>query len=480
MPEQVYDGVAAGRLSHEQIASNFADMTPPLRRHEAFVEAARCYFCYDAPCQNACPTKIDIPLFIRQIQADNDIGAAETILSANILGGMCARVCPVETLCEEACVREHAEGKPVQIGLLQRHATDVIMQTGEQPFARSPESGKRVAVVGAGPAGLSCAHRLAQLGHSVTLFDARPKLGGLNEYGIAAYKTVDDFAQAEVRFILSIGGIEVRSGQALGRDFDLATLREGYDAVFLGLGLAGFNALQGLQEAAHVVDAVGFIEALRQAPDKTAIPVGRRVVVVGGGMTAVDAAVQSKKLGAEEVTILYRRGPEHMKASQFEQQLALKNGVTIRHWASPTGFRTQDGRVTAATFAHRSPNDATGSVPQPLTVAADMVLLAIGQTFVDAPLGDHTLALVDGRIAVDAERRTSLSGVWAGGDCVAGSQDLTVSAVEDGKQAALSIDRLFSDQAGATDHAEAAPGLIAGAARMVAGTAASVAARVER
>ena len=449
------EGVAGGRLGSDQIARNFADLTPPLTRHEAFVESERCYFCYDAPCQNACPTAIDIPLFIREIAAGNDLGAAETIFSANILGGMCARVCPVETLCEEACVREHAEGKPVRIGLLQRHATDAAMKTGQQPFERAAPSGKRVAVVGAGPAGLSCAHRLAMLGHAVTLFDARPKLGGLNEYGIAAYKTVNDFAQAEVDFVLSIGGIEVRAGVALGRDFDLASLRRDHDAVFLGLGLAGYNALAGMDEAAHVVDAVGFIEALRQAVDKASVAVGRRVVVIGGGMTAVDAAVQAKKLGAEEVTIVYRRGPEHMKASLFEQELAQKNGVTIRHWASPSGFRSTGGRVATADFAHRRGDDAAGVTPETISLPADMVLLAIGQTFVEAPLGDSAIALQAGRILVDAERRTSLPGVWAGGDCVAGGQDLTVSAVEDGKQAALAIDRMFKDQA------IAAPALVA-------------------
>jgi dihydropyrimidine dehydrogenase (NAD+) subunit PreT len=454
MAHERTEGVAGGRLDTEQYRLNFSDLTPPLTRHEAFVEAERCYFCYDAPCQQACPTSIDIPLFIRQIGADNTLGAAETILSANIFGGICARVCPVETLCEEACVREHAEGKPVRIGLLQRHATDVLIGTGEQPFTRAPASGKRVAVVGAGPAGLSCAHRLAILGHDVTVLEARPKPGGLNEYGIAAYKAVGDFAQAEVDFILSIGGIAVKTGQALGRDFDLAGLRKDFDAVFLGLGLAGFNALQGMDEAAHVVDAVGFIEDLRQASDKGTIAVGRRVVVIGGGMTAVDAAVQSKKLGAEEVTIVYRRGPEHMKASLFEQELALRSGVTIRHWASPTGFDKRDGRVAAARFAHQASDAPAGAVPEALEVPADMVLVAIGQTFVDAPLGESTIALSGGRILVDAERRTSLPGVWAGGDCIAGGQDLAVSAVEDGKQAALSIDRLFRDEAASAGHSD--------------------------
>ena len=435
------DGVVGGRLAPADYAKNFSDLTPALTRHEAFVESERCYFCYDAPCQQACPTSIDIPLFIRQIAADNDLGAAETILSANILGGMCARVCPTEELCEEACVREHAEGKPVKIGALQRHATDAVMATGQHPFTRQVPTGKNVAVVGAGPAGLSCAHRLAQLGHAVTLFDARPKIGGLNEYGIAAYKTPGDFAQAEVDFILAIGGIEVETNVKLGQDVDLATLRQEFDAVFLGLGLGGFNVLEGMQAHGNVADAVGFIEKLRQTADKAEIPVGRRVVVIGGGMTAIDAAVQSRRLGAEEVTIAYRRGAEHMKASGWEQDLALTNGVTIRHWVTPKGFESGSDGVASVQFEHRGPG-GTGPA-EALSLPADMVLVAIGQTFLDGPLGTGTLALDGGRIRIDAERRTTLPDVWAGGDCVAGGQDLTVSAVEDGKQAALSIDRVL-------------------------------------
>ena len=439
MATMTTEGVVGGRLSPEDYARNFADLTPPLTQHEAFVESERCYFCYDAPCIRACPTSIDIPLFIRQIAAGNDLGAAETILSANILGGMCARVCPTEELCEEACVREHAEGKPVKIGALQRHATDAVMRTGRHPFLRQPATGRSVAVIGAGPAGLSCAHRLAALGYAVTLYDARPKLGGLNEYGIAAYKTPGDFARAEVDFVLAIGGIEVKPGVELGADIDLATLRRDHDAVFLGMGLGGFNALDGMRDHPHVVDAVGYIAMLRQAADKAEVPVGRRVVVIGGGMTAIDAAVQSRRLGAEEVTIAYRRGPEHMKASRWEQQLAQTNGVTIRHWTTPKGFEGRDGRLGAAVFEHRGPS---GNGPaETVAIPADMVLVAIGQTFLDAPLGPGTLALDGGRIRVDAERRTTLPDVWAGGDCVAGGQDLTVSAVEDGKQAALSIDR---------------------------------------
>ena len=436
------DGVTGGRLSAADYARNFADLSPPLTRHEAFVEAERCYFCYDAPCVQSCPTGIDVPLFIRQIAKDNALGAAETILSANIMGGMCARVCPTEQLCEEACVREHAEGKPVRIGSLQRHATDVMMAasaaSATHPFARAPASGRRVAVVGAGPAGLSAAHRLALLGHAVTLYDGKPKLGGLNEYGIAAYKTPGGFAQAEVDFILGIGGIEVRSGLRLGENLDLATLRRDHDAVFLGLGLGGVNALEGMRERRNVADALGFIEGLRQAPDKAAVPVGRRVVVIGGGMTAVDAAVQARRLGAEEVTIAYRRGPGDMKASRWEQELAQTNGVVLRHWMTPAGFEDRDGAVAAVRFAHRGA-DGLG-VAEEVSLAADLVLCAIGQTFLYEGLGGGALALDRGRILVDAERRTTLPDVWAGGDCVAGGQDLTVSAVEDGKRAAVAID----------------------------------------
>ncbi len=234
--------LAAGRLPPEALAANFAELTPPLRRHEALVAADRCYFCYEAPCVEACPTAIDIPMFIRQIAAGRPREAARTIFDANILGGMCARVCPVETLCEQACVREAAEGEPVQIARLQRYATDAQMPHG-QPYARAPRTGRTVGVVGAGPAGLAAAHRLALHGHDVVMYDARPKGGGLNEYGIAAYKSVDDFAQAELDWLLAIGGIDLRRGQALGRDVTLDDLRARHDAVLLAMGLSGVNAL---------------------------------------------------------------------------------------------------------------------------------------------------------------------------------------------------------------------------------------------
>jgi len=440
--------IAAGRLTAEEYAANFADLHPPLSRHEALVDADRCYFCYDAPCVAACPTGIDIPLFIREILTDNPKGAGETILSSNILGGMCARVCPTETLCEEACVREAAEGKPVRIGELQRYATDSVMSEGKQPFARGAPTGKRVAVVGGGPAGLSCAHRLAMHGHDVVIFDARPKIGGLNEFGIAAYKTPGGFAQAEVDFILSIGGISVEAGKALGRDFTLNELRQDFDAVFLGMGLPGVNALGIADEAMEGVgDAVAYIAELRQASDLATLPVGRRVVVVGGGMTAIDIASQSKRLGAEDVTLVYRRGADRMGASEYERELAQTDGVTIKFNARPTRLVAEGGRATAIEFEYTREEDGRlAGTGETFAIEADMVFKAIGQAFVPEALDGAVqgIELEAGRIKVDADRRTTMPGVWAGGDCVAGGEDLTVVAVEDGKLAAESINRALT------------------------------------
>jgi dihydropyrimidine dehydrogenase (NAD+) subunit PreT len=452
MPEKSHQrspDIAAGRLAGSDYDTNFADLHAPLDHHKALVEADRCYFCHDAPCVTACPTGIDIPMFIREISTGNPLGAAATIFDANILGGMCARVCPTETLCEGVCVREVAEGQPVRIGELQRFATDARMAEGSQPFARGPSTGKRIAVVGAGPAGLSCAHRLAVHGHDVMIFDARPKPGGLNEYGIAAYKSVDDFARREIDYVLSIGGITIKTGSALGRDITIAGLRDEFDAVFLAMGMGGVNAL-GLEgeDSDGVDDAVAYIERLRQAGDLSDLPVGRRVVVVGGGMTAIDIASQSKRLGAEDVTIVYRRGPDRMGASDFERDLAKTDGVKIKFNAKPIRLITSDGRVTALEFEYTATGDdgSLAGTGETFSLQADVVFKAIGQNFVPTVLNGAGLeiTLEGGRIKVDAERATSLAGVWAGGDCAAGGEDLTVVAVEDGKVAAEAINRVLS------------------------------------
>ncbi|QMV00025.1 NAD(P)-binding protein [Devosia sp. D6-9] len=437
------EGIVPGRLEPGQYESNFSDLHPPLDRHEAFVEADRCYFCYDAPCMNACPTSIDIPMFIRQIATDNPLGAAETIFSQNILGGMCARVCPTEQLCEEACVREGAEGKPVKIGMLQRYATDIAMDEDVQFFARAPETGKRVAVVGAGPSGLAAAHRLAMHGHAVTIFDAKPKAGGLNEYGIASYKTTNGFAQEEVDYVTAIGGINIENGKVLGRDFTLKGLTGDFDAVFLGMGLGGVNALRAEgEEALGVRPAVDFIAELRQASDLGNLPIGRRVVVIGGGMTAVDASVQSKLLGAEEVTMVYRRGKEHMNASEFEQDLAAAKGVSIRHWLAPRRVLSEGGKVTGIELEYTELKDGKLAMTGRTTIVpCDQVFKAIGQTL---EIGEEGLRLDGGKIAVDAEGHTSMAKVWAGGDCATGGEDLTVTAVAEGRDGAESIHRALS------------------------------------
>lgn len=440
--------IRPGRLAAEAYAAHFADHVPPLTDAQALLESSRCLYCFDAPCVRACPTGIDVPSFIKRIAEENVRGAAETILGSNPLGGFCARDCPTEVLCEQVCVRNVQQGRPVAIGRLQRFAVDGLMASADnQIFERAPPSGRRVAVVGAGPAGLACAHALARAGHAVTLYDARGKAGGLNEYGVATYKTADNYAQREVEWLLGVGGITLQCGWALTRADQLETLRREYDAVFLGLGLADTHRLGVPGESlAGVLDAVDFISTLRQAPDPGTVPVGRRVLVIGGGMTAVDAAVQSKLLGAERVDIVYRRGPEHMRASIEEQNLARIRGVGILHWLAPVEVLGEGGSVTGMRFARQQ---LVGGRLEPAgeerILEADMVLKAIGQRLGNPVLTQCGVALRDGRIAVDEAGRTSVAGVWAGGDCIAGGQDLTVEAVAHGLRAARDIDLQLSN-----------------------------------
>ncbi len=428
------------RLSARDIADNFDDIHPPLDGAQAIVEAGRCLYCYDAPCMNACPTRIDIPKFIHQIRSGNLDGSAQTILSANIMGGACARACPTEVLCEEVCVVHHTEGAPVKIGELQRHAVDHLMaKGGAHPFVRAPLSGCKLAVVGAGPAGLSFAHRAAMLGHDVVVYEAKPKPGGLNEYGLAGYKMANDFAQAEVEFLLSIGGVTIEHGKVLGDNLSLDDLRAAYGAVFIGAGLTKARGL-GVdgENLAGVGDALEFIEAVRVAKDKSSVPVGDNVIVIGGGNTAIDAAVQAKCLGARNVTLAYRRGPDAMTATQWERDLAAANGVIIRYWAAPKAFSGAASVERAAFSTMRMDDGKLTPSDDGFELSADMVLKAIGQTLNSAIFG--ALKLEGGKIVVDAHYQTSLPGVYAGGDCIKSGEDLTVQAVEDGKQAAIAAD----------------------------------------
>ncbi|MCH1470640.1 MAG: NAD(P)-dependent oxidoreductase [Planktomarina sp.] len=436
MTNPMTPGIAADRLSNEALAQNFADLHVPLEPHEVRVAADRCYFCYDAPCVTACPTDIDIPLFIRQISTDRSEAAAKTILDMNILGGMCARVCPTEVLCEQACVREVSEGKPVEIGRLQRHATDRLMAKNIHPFDRAAATGKKVAVVGAGPAGLSCAHRLALKGIDVTIYDARSKAGGLNEYGIAAYKSTNDFAAKEVAWLLSIGGITIENNKTLGVDMTLDGLSSDFDAVFLSVGLGGVNALSmSSEDDTCMSDAVGFIETLRQTTDLASIPIGRNVVVIGGGMTAVDAAVQSKLLGAEQVTIAYRRGREAMSASRYEQDLAASHGVKLLFNVQPVTLETLEPSAALVLEYTATKDGRLTGTGETMRISADQVFSAIGQTLAT----DGGLALDGRKISVTGAGRTSRDRVWAGGDCASGGDDLTVTAVAEGRDAAMDI-----------------------------------------
>lgn len=417
-------------------ADPFADLHPPLDSTQAVAEASRCLYCYDAPCIAACPTGIDIPTFIHQIRTGNIDGSARTILDANILGGTCARACPTEVLCVEACVLNKGHDKPIDIGALQRFAVDhLIERDGPHPFARAPETGRKLAVVGAGPAGLAFAHRAAMAGHAVTVFDAQPKPGGLNEYGLAAYKMVEDFAQREVDFLLGIGGVTIETGKQLGRHIALSGLFKQFAGVFIGIGLTTSRrlSLPG-EDLPGVRDALSFIAELRQRIPKTSMTAGRDVIVIGGGNTAIDAAVQSRLLGAESVTLVYRGAPERMKSTALEQDLARRRGVVIRCNAMPVAFQGQDALSAVVFERTRQESGGPKGTGERFSLPADAALIAVGQEMDSTGLDE--LRLENGRIWIDDRYRTSLPGVYAGGDAVERGEDLTVQAVEDGKRAA--------------------------------------------
>ncbi|MDY7540594.1 NAD(P)-dependent oxidoreductase [Undibacterium sp. RTI2.1] len=431
--------------SKEELAGRFTDLVPALTARQALIESQRCLYCYDAPCTRICPSDIDVASFIRNIANENINGAAKTILQENIFGGSCSRVCPTEILCEQSCVRNHdAEGQPVKIGLLQRHAID-NMQFGEHPFERATATGRTVAVVGAGPAGLSCAHRLAMLGNDVVVFESRAKAGGLNEYGIAKYKLPEDFAQREVEFLLEIGGITIQYGQTLGGNLKLSDLRQQYDAVFLALGLGASREL-GLtgEDAAGLLSAVDYIAELRQVDDLSKLPLASRCLVIGAGNTAIDMAVQMARLGADDVTVVYRRGAESMSATGHEQDIAKAHQVRLKTWAQPQQILLDEtGRVRGVRFEKTRMDGArlvgTG---ESFDIAADAIFKAIGQALDAVSINDALAVELEKRgdkVQVDDRFRTSVSGVYAGGDCVAPGQDLTVQAVQHGKLAAAAI-----------------------------------------
>ncbi len=390
----------------------FADIAPPLTTDAALAEAHRCLYCYDAPCTQACPTHIDVPAFIKKIASGNLTGSARVILGANPMGHSCARACPVEVLCEGACVMNARDEKPINIALLQRHATDHALERGLALFTPGPDTGRHVAIVGAGPAGLSCAQDLRRLGHAVTIFEAKPRPGGLNTYGIAEYKLKAPTALAEAQMVLDLG-VTLKTGVAIGRDLPFDRLLADFDAVFVAIGLGATRAL-GIPGAdlPGVVDALTFIETLKTRP-AAEVPVGRHVVVIGAGNTAIDAVTQAKRLGAESSTIVYRRGETDMPCYDYEYALAKQDGCGFRFECTPVRI---EGATSVERLVVRTPQGEA-------TIACDMVITALGQTPIPFAIPD------DPR-------------VFRGGDYASGGAEI-VNAAADGVAAAKQIHRLL-------------------------------------
>ena len=434
------------RLSKEEYAKNFSDVHPPFETlNAALVEANRCLFCYDAPCTKSCPTSIDVPKFIKQITTGNIKGSAHTILSSNIVGAGCSRVCPVEKLCEGACVFNLMEEKPIPIARLQRFSTDAAIKNQWQLFERKKPTGKKVAIVGAGPAGLSCAHNLSCQGVDVTIFEKEEKGGGLMTYGIAAYKVSPQFCDDEVNFITAVGGITIKYKKELGKNISLEELQKNYDAVYLaiGVGLARQLDIPG-ENAQGVEDAINFIYTLRNS-GFSSVAVGDSVAVIGLGMTAIDAATQAKRLGAKKVTIIYRRTENEKPCTQVELDLALLDGCEIIWLAAPKEVIAEAGKVKALICSkmqlgepdasgRRSPID-TGET---FTLEVDMVIKAAGQMPFENLVNQYNLSNIKGKIKIDENCATSIKGVFSGGDAVNGGKEV-VDAVQAGKDGAKAI-----------------------------------------
>ncbi|MES2891594.1 MAG: NAD(P)-dependent oxidoreductase [Bacteroidota bacterium] len=434
------------KIPGEEYEKNFSDIHPPFETPDAaLVEANRCLYCYDAPCTKSCPTSIDVPKFIKQISTENIKGSAYTILSSNIFGAGCSKVCPVEKLCEGACVFNLMDEAPIPIAKLQRYSTGIALDNSWQLFTRKPATGKKVAVVGAGPAGLSCAHALSREGVDVTIYEKETRGGGLMTYGIAAYKVTPQFCEDEVNYITSIGGIDIRYNHELGNEIVLQQLLQCYDAVYLGIGvgLARDLDIPG-ENLSGVTDALQFIYDIRTNHFST-VPVGDKVAVIGMGMTAIDAATQAKRLGAKEVTLVYRRTENEKPCTQAELDIAKLDGCKMTWLAAPKELSGVAGKLTNLTCSimtlgepdasgRRSPVD-TGET---FSMEVDMVIKAAGQMPFEQLVNSSQLHHKNGKIIVDELGNTNIKGVFAGGDAVNGGKEV-VDAVQAGKDGAAGI-----------------------------------------
>lgn len=466
-------------ISIEQIEKNFAEIDPAMSPAEAAVEADRCLYCYDAPCTHACPTHIDIPSFIKKIASGNLMGSARVIFDANPIGATCARVCPVEVLCEGACVEKTLVNKPIEIGRLQRFAADHALASQKQIFVKGDSNGKSVGIVGSGPAGLSCAAYLARLGYDVTVYERKEMAGGLDTYGMAEYKMpqtaslaeVEHIAQMGVKFMLNtdVGKItespadaeEIENEAVKGADpFDLSRRPEGesssaqvvsfddlskwHDAVFLGVGLGETKKI-GIpgEHLENVIDALHFIGKIKTRNWKT-VPIGKNVVVIGAGNTAIDAATQAKRLGAERVAMVYRRTEKDASAYDYELELAKKDGIEFVWQAAPVGIISDEaGRSAAGLRCERT----DGSLKL-FEIPCDMVIKAIGQSKMSRFFTDVAGVEVDekGRVIVNEHMQTSNLKVFAGGDCANGGKE-AVDAAQMGKLAAIGIHQTLTGEA---------------------------------
>ena len=438
--------ITNNKLTEQQYEANFSDIHPPYENITAAkVDANRCLFCYDAPCMKSCPTSIDVPKFIKQIATENIKGSAHTIFTSNIMGAGCSKVCPVEKLCEGACVYNLLEEEPIPIARLQRYSTEKAMENKWQLFKRKSSTGKKVAIVGCGPAGLSCAHVLSRVGIDVTIYEKESKGGGLMTYGIAAYKVTPQFCEDEVNYILSIGGIDVKYNHELGKNISLAELQKNYDAVYLGLGVGVARQLEiPGEDLRGVEDAISFIYDIR-AKGFSTVPVGDKVAVIGMGMTAIDAATQAKRLGAKEVTLVYRRTEAEKPCTDVELNIAKLDGCEIIWLAAPKEVKGVDGKVTELVCSkmilgepdasgRRSPVD-TGKT---FSLQVDMVIKAAGQVPFEKLINANNINNKNGKIVIDNNCATNIKGVFAGGDAVNGGKEV-VDAAQAGKDGAKAI-----------------------------------------